>query len=364
MGCLRLLLAICVVISHNQPMFGLYMLNGEYAVEIFFMVSGFYMALILNEKYSGPGSYKIFISNRLLKIYPAYYACLVATIAISLIFYFTMGNPLKLWPFISYFDNLGLSAKSFIIAANSFIFGQDAFMFAGVDMNKGEIFFTDNFRNTKLPLFNYLLVPQAWSISIELMFYLIAPFIVRRRISVIIPFIAISFFIKNYTTNVLGMNYDPWTYRFFFSEVGYFLLGAVAYRLLPGVNIINSIKLIPISIIAITASFIIFFHEIDYQYKYEFLCALFFFAIPIAFSFCKKNNADRYIGELSYPVYLIHYIVSIATAEVVKNTIAMAYKTEIVLLISIFLSVLIMKIVINPIDRVRQKRVLTTQVIN
>ena len=40
------------------------------AVELFFLVSGFYMAMVLNERYVGRGSYWLFASNRVLRLYP------------------------------------------------------------------------------------------------------------------------------------------------------------------------------------------------------------------------------------------------------------------------------------------------------
>ena len=74
MGVIRILLAISVVIAHSTPLFGLSFVGGRYAVQCFYMVSGFYMALVLNEKYLGPGSYRVFISARLLRLFPVYLA--------------------------------------------------------------------------------------------------------------------------------------------------------------------------------------------------------------------------------------------------------------------------------------------------
>jgi peptidoglycan/LPS O-acetylase OafA/YrhL len=77
MGLIRLLLAISVITTHSTSIFGLNFIQGQIAVEIFFMISGFYMALILIEKYNKKTDYKIFISNRLLKIFPTYWLILV-----------------------------------------------------------------------------------------------------------------------------------------------------------------------------------------------------------------------------------------------------------------------------------------------
>ena len=52
MGLLRFCLALAVVAAHtHQRLFPFQMISGFYAVKVFFVISGFYMALILNEKY-------------------------------------------------------------------------------------------------------------------------------------------------------------------------------------------------------------------------------------------------------------------------------------------------------------------------
>jgi peptidoglycan/LPS O-acetylase OafA/YrhL len=56
MGILRLLLAVSVIAAHAGPILGTMMVPGNYAVETFFMISGFYMSLILNSKYVGKGA--------------------------------------------------------------------------------------------------------------------------------------------------------------------------------------------------------------------------------------------------------------------------------------------------------------------
>ena len=85
MGILRFILAITVVIAHSSSVFGCNFVGAQIAVQAFYIISGFYMALILNEKYVGVnGSYKLFISNRFLRLYPIYWTVLLLTIAMSI----------------------------------------------------------------------------------------------------------------------------------------------------------------------------------------------------------------------------------------------------------------------------------------
>ena len=89
MGILRLLLAISVVLAHSSPLFGITSVGGALAVQAFYIISGFYMSLILNEKYTGGNnSYYLFISNRLLRLYPIYWVVLVSQIIFYAVGYF------------------------------------------------------------------------------------------------------------------------------------------------------------------------------------------------------------------------------------------------------------------------------------
>ncbi len=78
MGTLRFLLALVVAYGHFAV--PLSFPTSDIAVQSFFVISGFYMALVLNEKY-GPGSYWLFISNRLLRLWPAYFVVLILSLA-------------------------------------------------------------------------------------------------------------------------------------------------------------------------------------------------------------------------------------------------------------------------------------------
>ena len=85
MGLLRICLALAVVSTHtHQRLFPFDMITAYFAVKTFFVISGFYMALILNEKYlTKANSYKLFITNRILRLYPLY----LTVFSVSLILY-------------------------------------------------------------------------------------------------------------------------------------------------------------------------------------------------------------------------------------------------------------------------------------
>jgi peptidoglycan/LPS O-acetylase OafA/YrhL len=75
MGLLRLILALTVVIAHSKAAFGLRFTADIGAAEVFFMISGFYISIILDKKYTGEGSYTLFLSNRFLYLFPFVPGC-------------------------------------------------------------------------------------------------------------------------------------------------------------------------------------------------------------------------------------------------------------------------------------------------
>ena len=75
---LRLVLALCVVLTHSR--FSAFQMAGGMAVVCFFFISGFLVAGLLRETYADrPGA---FLSNRFLRIFPIYWACLVFALPI------------------------------------------------------------------------------------------------------------------------------------------------------------------------------------------------------------------------------------------------------------------------------------------
>ncbi|HYL19581.1 MAG TPA: acyltransferase family protein, partial [Burkholderiales bacterium] len=81
MGILRFMLAFAVFNGHANLPLGFSVVAGSTAVHCFFVISGFYMAMVLNEKYVPSGaSYLDFISSRLFRLAPAYLTVVVLTI--------------------------------------------------------------------------------------------------------------------------------------------------------------------------------------------------------------------------------------------------------------------------------------------
>ena len=81
MGLIRVILAYSVVLGHSASIHGYFIVPAYTAVTLFFIVSGFYMAMVLAEKYTGENRRREFYSNRVLRLYPTYVISVVLMIA-------------------------------------------------------------------------------------------------------------------------------------------------------------------------------------------------------------------------------------------------------------------------------------------
>jgi peptidoglycan/LPS O-acetylase OafA/YrhL len=360
MGILRLILAISVVLAHSGSIFGLKLVDGSVAVQAFYIISGFYMTMILNEKYIGiNNSYKLFISNRFLRLYPIYWVVLLCSILVALVkLYYSGGGILN--HYSEYYDFMNFGSFFFLIFTNSCMFFQDIVMFLGLDTTTGGLFFTPNFRETSPVLYQFLFIPQAWTIGVELMFYLIVPFLVKRETKYIVGLIACSFLLRLVLMFGLGFKNDPWTHRFFPTELMFFLAGILAYRIykkLPRMCIKETyLKLIWICLLGITIIFSFLPETTIHSFVVRnwLYLLVFFLSLPFVFTLTKKWKLDRYIGELSYPVYISHMLIlSCGIFKIIPSRFFSACTVIFTILFSIFLNEFVSK----RIEKIRQRRI-------
>jgi peptidoglycan/LPS O-acetylase OafA/YrhL len=365
MGLLRIILAITVVIAHSGAVFGLKFSGGLVAVEVFFIISGFYMTMILDKKYTGKGSYSLFLSNRFLRLYPMYWVVLFLTVIASVLSFVFLGDWYRLSPYIEYFDIMSIETLLFQIITNIALFGQDVVMFLGINQETGGMYFTHDFGTSNPVFYTFLFIPQAWSLEIEIMFYIIAPFIVRRNNLFIVSLIAFSILIRIFTYFYLGYTKDPWTYRFFPSELALFLLGTISYRLY-GIYKIQKFNLFGWKlkyIIPVLFFFILIFyqflpsagrigHIVNWLF-YGFSCL----SIPFIFELSKSSKLDSIIGELSYPIYITHLLVFASITPLVAVMGWQGYKGELGVLFTILVSYILVRLVSDPIEKIRQGRI-------
>ena len=353
MGLIRLLLAISVITAHSTPIFGLNLIQGQMAVEVFFMISGFYMALILTEKYNKKSDYKLFISNRLLKIFPTYWLILLFSIIFQIIYSYLHQNSSSIFAFFD--PRYPLHPFTFITFAvsNLIILGQDILLFCGLNTANGTLFFTSNFRAFKPEIFNFFFISQAWTLSLEIMFYSIAPFLNKLKTNYLITMMSLSLGLRLFIYSK-GLNHDPWNYRFFPTELIFFLAGILMYRFYLKIKN-KDWKLFSIYSSILYISFLISYQFLPHERTKQLVLFIFsFFFIPFIFNFFKNNKLDRAIGELSYPVYISHFLIIDITTHFFN--LPKPYLGLSTTIISILVSILISKYILNPINKHRQSR--------
>lgn len=321
------------------------MVGGEIAVQFFYSISGFYMALVLTSKYS---SYKNFTYNRILRLLPIY----LCVLFFSVIFYLFFKTDS---PFSAYEYALNKGSYSIIISSifsNLFILGQDALIFIGI-LNDGKMGFGYPFNDYSMPGYRFLFVPQAWTLSIELMFYFLAPFLVKLRNYMVILIIMVSLLIRYLADVFFELNFDPWTYRFFPFEISYFLFGILSYRLYFHLKkyFTVSFRFAPYFF----ALIILFYNKITIPFFNNFkeliFYTIFILLLPYFFHVTKSNKFDRSIGELSYPIYISHIliiqIINFSSIHFLSNNI----KSLVIISTTIAISFLLNKFIAQSFER-------------
>jgi peptidoglycan/LPS O-acetylase OafA/YrhL len=350
-------LAIAVVVYHSYKIFGLRMCGGQVAVESFYMISGFYMAMILNEKYTGSGNYKRFILSRAFRIFPVYWLILILAAIFSLVGYFGWGQSYYLFRYINHHACLSPLTICYFILENVMVLGQDILYFMRLDEGCRPVL-TYNVLSYKHTGYQYLLVPQAWTISIEFMFYLIAPFLVRKEITWQVLLALAGFGAKYYFSTKHYLSFDPWTYRFFPFELAFFLSGSICYRVYLWLRDKNIPDVFGNMLLVLTITTILFYDEIicEAATKNFFFYLFVFAAIPFIFKALKNNKADRFIGELSFSIYISHHIVvSLFRTYFFENTHLIAFYGYAVVSVSILFAIGLYWILIRNVEKYRRK---------
>lgn len=225
MGQFRLFLAIAVLISHLGLPAPTLLVPGPVAVQIFYVVSGFYMGLVLNERYDRPALNRVFYANRVARIDPVYLAFLALHLAVFCAVQWSGGES-PLGPYLQ--TTVSPLEKLFLALLNLTVVGQDIPFFLSV--RHGHLAYSDDpFRQNGMEVFHFMAIPMAGSLALEIYFYALAPFIVRRPVRQIAAIAALSFAAR-VAAAIVGATADPLSYRFFPFELSTFLLGVLAYK--------------------------------------------------------------------------------------------------------------------------------------
>jgi peptidoglycan/LPS O-acetylase OafA/YrhL len=362
MGVLRLLLALAVVGAHAGPpgdVAWLALTGGPIAVQFFYVISGFYMALILNEKYVGAGSYRAFAQSRLLRLVPMYLAVLFGTLAggLALLAVGVQIPPIARW--LEHGAGMPLLDQLGFALAHLLIVGQDALSFAAVDPATHALYATSDFHREVAPAWQFLLVPQAWTVALELWFYALAPFLVRRSARCLLALIAASLALRAALKYGFALERDPWTYRFFPCELALFLSGGLSYRAYAllrrrGWLGAGACALATAALLALVLGYAWLPKELQRKLiGLPVLLPLVPLLLPWVFEGTRRLAFDRALGELSYPVYLVHYALVFA-AGALGSAWILETQDLWVPVASVLLAIALWRLVGRPLEERRQ----------
>jgi peptidoglycan/LPS O-acetylase OafA/YrhL len=282
------------------------------AVWLFFIISGFYMQMILAGKYDG--DIRNFYINRALRLYPGYFIALAFAVLVG---------------------GLGVFSTSFSLIPNLTLFGSDLVFFFG--------------------LHGRLLIGPAWSLGTELLFYLLAPFLAVRSIGLIVLLTTASLILR------LWMEWtNPWSSYFFFpASFCFFGAGMIAQRamLSPAARWMFSIRGLGETVAIVTLALLFAREFIPGFRNYPWMqCAVLAGGLPFIFMKTAAFEWDRKVGNISYPAYLLHEPMMTALAPIGLVT------GSIVTLLTVIVAAIVNFTVESPIDGWRQRRAARSKV--
>ncbi|WP_447991614.1 acyltransferase family protein [Achromobacter spanius] len=349
MGFLRTLLALSVVLDHLGGSYTDNLVGGRLAVQLFYVISGFLISYVLTATDNYQGATGKFYANRFLRLFPIYLAVAALTLA---------AHVLSGGAFFRIYDALPFSAELFLVVSNLFIFGQDWLMFFGIQ--DSALAFTGSFARSEVPLYQGLLVPQAWTLGVEMSFYLVAPFVLgspRRLLALLAASLALRGVL---IATGIGSS-DPWTYRFFPTELALFLIGSLSHQvLLPLFKAwTRRVNRLPEIGTAVLFAYTLLHFSISISPTVRDGLAVLLFAalMPLAFLFQSRHRLDKAIGELSYPIYICHSLVILVFGWLL-NDIQTHQPTLFAALVvagSIGFSALLNGLVADPVERLRSR---------
>ncbi|MCK9259290.1 MAG: acyltransferase [Azoarcus sp.] len=276
-GFFRTLLALAVVLEHLGPAHYI----GPYAVFGFYVLSGYLMTLIVHETYGytarGVLRYAI---NRWLRIFPIYYlAALISLVLVTL-----LGEPLTR----SFHENIGLPSTMNEVARN-----------VGLLLS----IHTDT-----------RLVPPAWALSVECAYYLMIGLGISKHFVTTMIWLLGSVL---YTAYLVSGD-ASFSYRYYTIAAASlpFAMGAAIYHL-------KSRMLLPMRLLGGNRALLVLVSAVAANYLFAITgntkaaVTLHFYANMAIMALLiiqlsgrasgKLRQLDSIVGDLSYPIYLIHF---------------------------------------------------------
>jgi peptidoglycan/LPS O-acetylase OafA/YrhL len=300
LGLVRFLLAFAVVGAHVGSLPYTVPLGSMLAVQAFYIISGFLIALVWDNKYkSQPNGLFLFYTNRAARIYFLYWAVLLIASVVAIVAKLLTRH----WVgYFTYPPPHGLVLYE--LFTNLYIFGSAQAYWLGFNPG-GALYYTMDYTSSPYSVWRTLTIGPAWTLELELTFYLLAPSLVNSRIRTIFAIIAASFAAR-FTWYAMGHDVDPWTYRFFPFEIGLFVLGIAAYRISKIVSWWPGQKLLYV-IFALAVGSILGYDRLGLSQRSFVYLFIFAALIPYVFALTRSWKFDRFLADMSFPLYLAHW---------------------------------------------------------
>lgn len=353
LGGFRLLLALCVVLSHTWGLtFGterhfIWDIGmGNFAVMGFFVLSGFIIAEAVDVFYANRAG--AFVANRFLRLVPAYWAAVIFSVIVHIVLYragilrFTDYDAAPAVMFT--LDNMLVQITAIIPVINV---------------------------NKLLPRYEwYYFVRFAWAIFVEFAFYLsvaicMVAWPIARRVFSLTAYVALcaSAFLAIHLVNELVRPLHD-TFRF----VPYFTLGVAIYGIMTRRSrtawcfAVLSYVLVAIHFTRYTQGQLPFYADwwSGLSKPVVLVPTAIMLAIPLLMVALAKlgvskkaTRFDKWLGDLSYPIYLNHYAVLIAVLSLFPSPSWAVQATAFVA--SIIVSLVLKNLVEQPLTLIRDK---------
>ncbi|WP_158674068.1 acyltransferase family protein [Pedobacter sp. KBW01] len=257
--------------------------NGETAVDVFIIVSGFTICMLIESKHE---KFSTYLFRRFMRIYPMYIICLIVALLLGL-----LGIMPKNYDENDLYKHIGLH----------------------ITMLHGII------PPTLLKNSSGAILNPAWSISLEWQFYLIAPFLfgITNKIKLVGPLFVL---ILSIILIRLASRYGEWDGSFLLSKFSLFWVGIFCYYVFDYV-IRTKEKLFGLAVWLVPVA--LFMYSTLFSYKGgvgAFIWFLFFFGLlssiinpkltlPSIMLALFRTRLFKQLGEISYSLYLLHELV-------------------------------------------------------